>query len=131
MKILLLNQAFYPDSVSTSQHVTDIARELCSQGHEITVLCARRDYKEPRLVWNVALPAPPPPPVPMVASFRCAPVAHVAFFWTDNVRSVKQLTHLPDGSLVLGRVLVPGVLEPGRGSWRRNQLASYLRSGWR
>ena len=51
MKILLLNQAFYPDSVSTSQHVTDIARELCSQGHEITVLCARRDYKEPRLVY--------------------------------------------------------------------------------
>ena len=52
MKILLLNQAFYPDSVATSQYVTDIARELYSQGHEITVLCARRDYTEPRLVYR-------------------------------------------------------------------------------
>jgi putative colanic acid biosynthesis glycosyltransferase WcaI len=51
VKILLLNQAFYPDSVATSQYVTDIARELCSQGHEITVLCARRDYTERRKVY--------------------------------------------------------------------------------
>jgi colanic acid biosynthesis glycosyl transferase WcaI len=51
VKILLLNQAFYPDRVATSQYVTDIAHELCSQGHEITVLCARRDYTEPRRVY--------------------------------------------------------------------------------
>ena len=51
MKILLLNQAFYPDSVATSQYVTDIAHELSSQGHEITVLCARRDYTEPQRVY--------------------------------------------------------------------------------
>jgi len=51
VKILLLNQAFYPDSVATSQYVTDIAHELSSQGHEITVLCARRDYTEPQRVY--------------------------------------------------------------------------------
>ena len=49
MKILLLNQAFYPDSVATSQYVTDMA--LSSQGHEITVLCARPDYTEPQRVY--------------------------------------------------------------------------------
>ena len=31
--------------------MTDIARELYSQGHEITVLCARRDYTERRKVY--------------------------------------------------------------------------------
>jgi colanic acid biosynthesis glycosyl transferase WcaI len=44
VKILLLNQAFFPDSVATSQYVTDLACELHAQGHEITVLCGRRDY---------------------------------------------------------------------------------------
>jgi hypothetical protein len=51
VKILLLNQAFYPDNVATSQYVTDIAHELSSEGHEITLLCARRDYTEPQRVY--------------------------------------------------------------------------------
>jgi colanic acid biosynthesis glycosyl transferase WcaI len=51
VKILLLNQAFYPDNVATSQYVTDIAHKLSSEGHEITVLCARRDYTEPQRVY--------------------------------------------------------------------------------
>ena len=46
MKILLLNQAFFPDSVSTSQHITDLARELQGHGHDITVVCSRRDYTD-------------------------------------------------------------------------------------
>ena len=70
MKILLLNQAFYPDSVSTSQHVTDIARELYSQGHEITVLCARRDYTEPRQVY---------PPFELVDGIRVHRVGSTRF----------------------------------------------------
>jgi glycosyltransferase involved in cell wall biosynthesis len=51
MKILLLNQAFYPDSVATSQYVTDIARFLAARGHEVSVLCGRRDYTERETIY--------------------------------------------------------------------------------
>jgi colanic acid biosynthesis glycosyl transferase WcaI len=44
MKILLLNQAFHPDSVATSQYVTDIALSLAARGHEVTAVAGRRDY---------------------------------------------------------------------------------------
>ena len=40
MKVLLLNQFFWPDSSATSQLLTDLARALESDGHEVTVICA-------------------------------------------------------------------------------------------
>ena len=47
MKILLLNQAFAPDVVSTAQHAADLAGEL-SREHQVTVLASRRAYEDPR-----------------------------------------------------------------------------------
>jgi hypothetical protein len=41
MRILLLNQFFYPDSAATSQLLTDLARWLASQGHSVRVLRIR------------------------------------------------------------------------------------------
>src|SRR6058998_1648363 len=38
VRFLLLNQCFYPDVVSTAQHLTDLARELSARGHEVNVL---------------------------------------------------------------------------------------------
>ena len=58
MKILILNQAFYPDVVSTAQHASDLARALTQVGHEVTVLCSSRGYDDPRVrfpkreIWN-------------------------------------------------------------------------------
>ena len=49
MKILLLNQCFYPDVVSTAQHLTDLATALASRGHEITVVTSDRGYDDPSL----------------------------------------------------------------------------------
>jgi colanic acid biosynthesis glycosyl transferase WcaI len=46
MKVLLLNQCFYPDVVSASQHLTDFAVGLAEQGHEVTVLASRRGYDD-------------------------------------------------------------------------------------
>ncbi|HMF56404.1 MAG TPA: glycosyltransferase family 4 protein [Pyrinomonadaceae bacterium] len=46
MKILLLNQCFYPDVVSASQHLTDFAVRLASEGHEVTVIASRRGYDD-------------------------------------------------------------------------------------
>ncbi len=58
MKILILNQAFYPDVVSTAQHASDLAIGLTQAGHEVTVICSSRGYDDPNLrfpnqeTWN-------------------------------------------------------------------------------
>ncbi len=58
MNILLLNQAFYPDVVSTAQHAADLARGLTEAGHEVTVICNSRGYDDRKLrfpsqeTWN-------------------------------------------------------------------------------
>jgi glycosyltransferase involved in cell wall biosynthesis len=58
LKFLLLNQCFYPDVVSTAQHLTDLAVELSRKGHEVTVIAGDRGYDNPtvrfprRETWN-------------------------------------------------------------------------------
>ena len=47
MTILLLNQAFHPDVVSTGQHATDLALELHNAGHDVTVIASRCGYDDP------------------------------------------------------------------------------------
>jgi colanic acid biosynthesis glycosyl transferase WcaI len=47
MRILLLNQFFYPDSAATSQLLTDLARGLAAEGHSVRVICGRSSYAEP------------------------------------------------------------------------------------
>lgn len=47
MRILLLNQCFYPDVVSTAQHLTDLATALTARGHDVTVIASDRGYDDP------------------------------------------------------------------------------------
>ena len=47
MRILILNQAFYPDVVSTGQHATDLAIGLAERGHSVTVVASNRAYDDP------------------------------------------------------------------------------------
>src|SRR6202140_4716783 len=49
MNILLLNQAFYPDVVSTAQHASDLAIGLTQAGHKVTVVCNSQGYDDPQL----------------------------------------------------------------------------------
>lgn len=51
MKVLLLNQCFWPDVVATSQQLTMLARRLREKGHEVTVISSRRGYDNPALVF--------------------------------------------------------------------------------
>lgn len=46
MKILLLNQCFYPDVASTAQHLADLAVELTENGHEVTVVTSNHGYDD-------------------------------------------------------------------------------------
>lgn len=58
MKILLLNQCFYPDVVATAQQLSDLARGLVERGHDVTVVASDRGYDNPgrrflrREKWN-------------------------------------------------------------------------------
>ncbi|HEX9423171.1 MAG TPA: glycosyltransferase [Pyrinomonadaceae bacterium] len=58
MKILLLNQCFYPDVVATAQQLTDLAVGLANEGHDVTVIASDRGYDDPsqrfprRETWN-------------------------------------------------------------------------------
>jgi hypothetical protein len=52
MRILLLNQTFYPDVVSTAQHAADLAADLADAGHEVTVVASRRAYDEPSRLFR-------------------------------------------------------------------------------
>jgi hypothetical protein len=51
LKILLINQAFYPDVVSTAQHASDLCRYLTEAGHEVEVIASRRAYDDPQKVF--------------------------------------------------------------------------------
>jgi colanic acid biosynthesis glycosyl transferase WcaI len=51
LKILLLNQAFHPDVVSTAQHLSELAAELAARGHEVTVVTGRNAYDDPRKIF--------------------------------------------------------------------------------
>lgn len=44
MKILLINQYYYPDHSASSQFLTDLAEHLASEGRDVTVLCSRSGY---------------------------------------------------------------------------------------
>jgi len=51
MKILLLNQTFYPDVVATAQYLSRVAEELARRGHDVTVVSSRRAYDQPENVF--------------------------------------------------------------------------------
>lgn len=52
MKILLLNAHYWPDmSAATAQMMTGLAEELARQGHEVRVICGRRKYDEPSVLF--------------------------------------------------------------------------------
>jgi len=51
MRVLILNQAFYPDVVSTAQHASDLAAELAARGHDVRVIASRRAYDNPEVLF--------------------------------------------------------------------------------
>lgn len=52
MKILLLNQTFYPDVVATGQYLSVVAQELAQRGHEVTVVTGRRAYDNSSVLFS-------------------------------------------------------------------------------
>lgn len=46
MRVLMINQVFYPDVAATAQHAHDLARHLVRHGHEVDVIASRSIYGE-------------------------------------------------------------------------------------
>jgi len=44
MRILIINQPYWPDVVATAQHMTDWAEALAARGHEVSVIASRSVY---------------------------------------------------------------------------------------
>lgn len=44
MRVLLINQVYYPDVAATAQHADDLARHLVRAGHEVHVIASRSIY---------------------------------------------------------------------------------------
>jgi putative colanic acid biosynthesis glycosyltransferase WcaI len=44
MRILLLNQFFWPDAAPTAQLLGDVARNFAGQGHDVTAICGSSSY---------------------------------------------------------------------------------------
>ncbi len=44
MKILFINQPYWPDYVATAQILTDLSEELVKKGHQVSVVCSRKPY---------------------------------------------------------------------------------------
>jgi len=51
MRITFINQTFYPDVVSSGQHLKDLAVRLAEGGHEVTVVASRRAYDSPQKLF--------------------------------------------------------------------------------
>src|SRR5258706_14510098 len=49
VKVLLLNQCFWPDVAATAQQLTGVARGLVERGHSVTVIAGRRGYDDAKL----------------------------------------------------------------------------------
>ena len=44
MKIVILSQSYYPDTVSVAQHLTDLAESLVEHGHKVRVVTSIFGY---------------------------------------------------------------------------------------
>lgn len=52
MKFLIITQVFYPDTVSVSQHISDLAFKLIQDGHSVKVLSSRYPYEEKNNIYK-------------------------------------------------------------------------------
>ena len=68
MKILLMNQFFWPDEAATSQLLTDVARALASRGHDVSVVCGEASYG----VRAASAEVPPPVRIHRIKSIAFA-----------------------------------------------------------
>ncbi len=97
MRILLINQFFWPDSAATSQLLTDLAVEMAARGHEVHAICADGSY--------ALASAGPPPEVTIhrvkAAPFRRGTLGRVVSYASFYVGAARLALTLPRADLLL------------------------------
>src|SRR5205807_2290612 len=81
VKILFINQFFWPDAAATGQFLEDLVRHLDGLGHEVTVICSGNRYAE-------AVPETDAPParivrvrgIPFARSVAARGLSYLTFF---------------------------------------------------
>jgi len=109
MKILLLNQCFYPDVVSTAQHASDLVAALAERGHDVTVVAGTRAYDNPQVrfskeeKWRGGLILR----VPCLALGKTAKWRRVANFASFFLSCILRLIFLPRFDVVMALTSPP------------------------
>ena len=106
MRILLLNQFFWPDSAATSQLLTDLARGLAEQGHEVIAIAAGSAIQggyAPDEAGAAAGEAPPPVRIVRVKAlpFARGKLGRVLSYGSFYVGAAVEGLRLPRPDLVL------------------------------
>ena len=52
MRVLLLNQTFYPDVAASAQYLKDLALGLIERGHQVTDVASQRAYDDPGIRFS-------------------------------------------------------------------------------
>lgn len=97
MKILLINQFFWPDAAATSQLLTDLAVGLAREGHSVQVIAADSRYAVPDLG------APPPVEIHRVRArtFSRGKVGRMLSYLSFYVFAAMRGLTLPRADIVL------------------------------
>ena len=97
MRVLLINQFFWPDTAATGQLLTDVARDIDPDIHAVTVLCGNSSYG--------TLDAGSPPPVKVLkcggAAFSRGKIRRVVSYASFMVGAVIRCAREPRPELVV------------------------------
>lgn len=108
MRILILNQFFYPDAAATAQLLTDLARSLGEQGHSVRVICGRSSYANKPGATIAAIPGVETVHTQTVPFARTRP-GRVASYFSYIIRAAWHSLFSSRPDLVLTLTTPPGL----------------------
>ncbi len=91
MRILLLNQFFWPDLAPTGQYLSDVARYLAANGHDVTVICSQTAYSGAESEGEAAPPVRilRVPGLPFRKTIPSRVLSYFVFFLLASLHSVR------------------------------------------
>lgn len=134
MRVLLLNQAFHPDVVSTAQMGKDLADHLAQRGHTVTAVASRSIYGQQGAVLPKRETIPAGPGAPPIQAYRVGAsifgkagiIARIADFALFYILAVFRILTLPRQDVVICFTTPPFIALAGLISrWVRRSRAVY------
>lgn len=110
MRILFINQFFWPDAAPTGMYLADLARELVKQGHEVHVLCGEGRYE-----GAASASAPPPVTIHRIAAsnYSRAGAARLLSWFSFLFRAAVRTLTLPRYDVIVTMTTPPALSYAG------------------